>query len=415
MSIQITEKPITDLIPYANNARKHSDKQISLLASSIQEFGFNNPILIDSKNSVIAGHARLEAAKKLGLSVVPTILLDHLSAAQKKAFILADNRIAIESTWDNDLLKLELDELKELDFDLNLTGFDLKEIDKITNILKLDQEEDEEEDFITLFSDAVSKPGDVWILGDHRLICGDSTDPLIVEKLFNGAKPNLMVTDPPYGVEYDPEWRGKDLGEKKKGRAIGKVKNDDVADWKDAYSLFTGNVAYVWHAAAHTHTFASSLVDCGFKLINQIVWSKNHFSISRGDYHWKHEPCWYVVRNGEKHNWQGARDQSTVWEIEANIPKARSNNSENEKSGHSTQKPVECMLRPILNNSAINEFVYDPFGGSGTTMIACEKSKRKCLMIELDPRYCDMIVKRWQKFAKSNAFLEETKEEFNAL
>jgi DNA modification methylase len=218
-----------------------------------------------------------------------------------------------------------------------------------------------------------------------------------------------MVTDPPYGVEYNPEWRNDRLGEG--GRATGKVKNDDLVDWTDAYNLFPGNVVYIWHASLFTHIVGQNVIDCDFDIISQIIWVKNNFALSRGDYHWQHEPCIYAVKKGAKHNWQGARDQSTTWEISSQ----KKAETENEKLGHGTQKPVECMARPIKNNSKPNEYIYDPFCGSGTTLIACEKLGRICLTQEFDPKYVDMTIKRWQKFTGLKAVLESTGEEFDVL
>jgi DNA modification methylase len=219
-----------------------------------------------------------------------------------------------------------------------------------------------------------------------------------------------MVTDPPYGVEYDPSWRdGADLGVGERSR--GKVQNDDIVDWTDAYTLFEGDVVYVWHAGKFTHIVAKNLEDCGFDIVSQIIWAKQHFALSRGDYHWQHEPCWYGARKGKKHHWRGARDQSTVWEIKNN--NSFGNSNKEETWGHGTQKPVECMQKPIENNSLANDYVYDPFGGSGTTLIACEKTGRRCLMMELDEKYCDIIIRRWQKFTGKQATLEETGESFD--
>jgi site-specific DNA-methyltransferase (adenine-specific) len=263
-------------------------------------------------------------------------------------------------------------------------------------------EEIGEEEEIEVPGEATARLGDIYLLGSHRLMCGDSTNPQHVEKLMDGAKPILMVTDPPYGVEYDPKWReGVDL--QVGMRSKGKVLNDDRYDWSDAYSLFTGDIAYVWHSSKYTHKFAENIENSGFELICLIIWTKQQFALSRGDYHHQHEPLWYGVRKGKKHNWQGKRDQSTVWEIENNNPFGNSNKEET--WGHGTQKPTLCMLRPILNNSAQGESVYDPFGGSGTTLIACERSKRNCYMMELSPAYVDVIIKRWEKETNQKAVL----------
>jgi len=261
-------------------------------------------------------------------------------------------------------------------------------------------EEIGEEEEIEVLAEATSKLGDIYVLGSHRLMCGDSTNPQHVEKLMDGASPILMVTDPPYGVNYKPEWR-KEVGTG--ARNTGKVLNADRYDWSEAYSLFTGDIAYIWHSSKYIHKFAENIENCGFDLVSLIIWNKPHFVISRGDYHNQHEPLWYGIRKGKNHNWQGRHDQSTVWEIKNNSPFG--NNNTEERWGHGTQKPLECMLRPILNNSAQGQSVYDPFGGSGATLIACERSKRNCYMMELSPAYVDVIIKRWEKETNQKAVL----------
>jgi len=297
--------------------------------------------------------------------------------------------------YDFDLLKANftLPSLKEYGLDSDLIRALQKDEDK--NLL---EQEDAEVEALSLEPNA--KLGDIYVLGNNRLMCGDSTNPQHVEKLMDGANPILMVTDPPYGVNYEPEWRNE-VG--KGARSTGKVLNDDRYDWSEAYSLFTGDVAYVWHSTKYTHKFAENLENCGFDLVNLVIWKKQHLVLSRGDYHYQHEPLWYAVRKGKKHNWQGQRDQSTVWDIDNNNYGAK---TKEEQTGHGTQKPLECMLRPILNNSASGESVYDPFGGSGTTLIACERSKRNCYMMELSPAYVDVIIKRWEKETGQKAILE---------
>ena len=402
--LEIVYRRVEELIPYVNNARLHPDSQIKQLAGSIREFDFNQPILIDPKDTVIAGHARLMAAKLAGLFEVPTIQITHLDATRQKAYILADNRIAMDAEWDNDLLKIETMTLRNEGFDLALAGFnddDLKRLD--AKVIEPSDGLTDPDAMPESKAEPISKEGDVWVLGNHRLMCSDSTFVDSVMKLMADNKPVLMVTDPPYGVNYDPEWReGADLGVGE--RSIGKVKNDNQMDWTGAYSLYPGDVAYVWHAGVFSPDVASHLRDCGFDLISQIIWVKQHFALSRGDYHWQHEPCWYVVKKGKNHNWQGARDQATTWQIKNNNSFG---NADKEKTwGHGTQKPIDCMLRPIENNSANGDWIYDPFGDSGTTMIAAEKSGRRCLMMEIDPVYCDTIIRRWQEFSGKEAILE---------
>jgi len=385
---------VSELIPYANNARTHSDEQVAQIAASIKEFGFINPVIVDGENGIVAGHGRVLAARKLGMEEVPTIEVAWLTDAQRKAYILADNKLALNAGWDNDLLRVELDGLDEMGFDLGLIGFseielaDLR-IDKTAGLTDPD-------DVPELVDEAVSLEGDVWILGNHRLMCGDSTNAEHVSTLLGQVKPHLMVTDPPYGVEYDAEWREKSgLGSK----AHGKVENDDQSDWREAWALFPGDVAYVWHAGIHSPTVAASLLSVGIEMRALLIWVKSRAPISRGHYHHRHEPCWYAVRKkaGATGHWQGDRKQNTVWEIDT--PRAS-------ETGHSTQKPVECMKRPIENNSSPGQAVYEPFSGSGTTIIAAEMTGRCCYAMELNPPYVDMAIMRWEAFTGSSAIRE---------
>jgi DNA modification methylase len=384
------------LLPYVANARTHSDDQIAQITASIAEFGFNAPCLIDERGILIAGHGRLLAAKRLGLRDVPAIRLAHLTDAQARAYRIADNQIALNAGWDETTLAAELARLKEDGLDLDLLGFGEDELDRLLSGPDLDNagSESDEDNVPDPPKDAVTRPGDLWLLGSHRLLCGDATSASDVARLLDGAKPHLMVTDPPYGVEYDPSWRN-DAGVSATTRT-GKVQNDDRADWRDAWRLFPGNVAYVWHAGIHARTVTESLEAADFAIRSQIIWSKPHFVLGRGDYHWQHEPCLYAVRRQATGHWQGARDQSTVWAISTG-------GDEDGATVHGTQKPVECMRRPILNNSAKGELVYEPFAGSGTTIIAAEITDRACLAIEIDPRYCDVIVERWQTFCGRRA------------
>lgn len=405
--LKIEYIPVEQLVPNKRNSRTHTKKQIEKIANSIRSFGFNEAIAINADNVIIAGHARLEAAKLAGMDKVPTVNLSHLSHAEQKAYLIAHNRLALDAGWDEEILKEDLIELNDLGLDLLATGFEQEEIDNLTGIDEKTMGLTDPDSLpdVDPQSEPVCKLGDLWFLGDHRLVCGDSTNPDSVRLLMNNTKPNLMVTDPPYGVEYDPEWRDISLLDAGK-RSLGKVENDNRIDWSESYKLFTGDVCYIWHSAKNTAEVYSSIKDSGFEIINQIIWNKQKFAISRGDYHWKHEPCFYAVRKEKNHNWQGKRDQSTVWEI---------NNNTEEKLGHSTQKPVECMARPITNNSKSGDYVYDPFGGSGTTLIACEKHWRKCLMIEIAPKYCDMIINRWQQFTGKNAILAQTGKSFEEV
>lgn len=383
--------PISRLIPYARNPRRN-DTAISRMCSAIREFGFRIPIVARSDGTVVDGHLRLKAAQQLGLNAVPVALADDLSEAQIKAFRLLANRSAAWAEWDDELLTLELQELQGFGYDLELTGFDAAELRSLLDAPATGLTD--ENRVPAAPASVVTRPGELILLGRHRLLCGDATRAEDVARLLDGARPHLMVTDPPYGVDYDPAWRNA-AGVSATTR-IGQVANDDRADWREAWALFPGDVAYVWHAAVHATTVAASLVACGFDLRAQIVWSKNRFALSRGDYHWQHEPCWYAVRQGARSHWQGARDQSTLWAMAALA-------AEDAATPHGTQKPVEAMRRPIVNNSARDDAVYEPFCGSGTTLIAAETLGRVCLAMELEPRYCDVIVERWLAFTGQQA------------
>ncbi|SMX37431.1 site-specific DNA-methyltransferase [Maliponia aquimaris] len=387
----IEQRPVADLVPYARNARTHSDVQLAQIAGSIREFGFNNPVLVDGANGIIAGHGRVLAARKLGLERVPVIELAHLSEASKRAYILADNRLAENAGWDRELLSLELGDLSELGIDLGDLGFDGPELDALFEHGAGDPREEATPEPPT---HPVSRPGDLWHLGPHRLLCGDATDATSVTRLLNGVCPHLMVTDPPYGVAYDPAWRNAAGATRTK--RTGKVLNDDRADWREAWALFPGDVAYVWHGALHASTVAESLVATGFEIRSQIIWAKERLVLSRGHFHWQHEPAWYAVRG--KAHWSGDRKQSTLWTIP--------NRDQDAATVHGTQKPVECMRRPILNNSSPGQAIYEPFAGSGTTLIAAESTKRVCLGMELDPAYVDVCVMRWQAYSGQKAVLE---------
>lgn len=409
---QIEMRSISSLSPYERNARTHSPEQISQLVASIQNFGFTNPILISSDGVVVAGHGRLEAAKALGLEEVPTLTVGaDWSEDQLRAYILADNQLALNAGWDDGLLALELGELSDAGFDLGLIGFapdDLALILAEKTDGNTDPDEVPEPPVIP-----VSIAGDLWILGNHRIICGDSTDAEVARKLMGGVTPHLMVTDPPYGVDYDPTWRDG-VGAFGNTKMRGKVENDDKADWREAWALFPGDVAYVWHGALHASEVARNLEDVGFFVRSQIIWAKQHFAMSRGDYHWMHEPCWYAVKKGAVGHWAGDRKQTTVWAIDSLNPSGRKSdkNGADKKLAHGTQKPVECMKRPIENNSKPGDAVYEPFSGSGTTIIAGEMTGRHVLAIELNPAYVDVAVERWQAFTGREATLESTGETF---
>ena len=312
--------PSLELSPYVRNARTHSEAQVALIAGSIREFGFNNPVLIDGQNGIIAGHGRVLAAQKLGFVAVPVIELTHLSEAQKRA----DNRLAEQAGWDWEELSLELADLSELRIDLGDIGFEGAELDALLNHGAADPREEATPEV----PDApMSQLGDIWKLGAHFLMFGDATDAAAVARLLHGVTPHLMVTDPPYGVSYDPDWRNRTGASQTK--RTGKVMNDDRADWREAWALFPGDVAYVWHGALHATTVADSLQASGFDIRSQIIWAKDRLVLSRGHYHWQHEPCWYAVRG--KGHWSGDRTQTTLW----NIP----NRDQDAATVHGTQKP----------------------------------------------------------------------------
>ena len=401
MAAEIVFHRIDELKPYKNNPRTHSADQIDIIAASIAQFGWTNPVLIDQDKGIIAGHGRVVAAAKLGMGEVPCIEIGHLSEAERRAYVIADNQTALRAGWDEDLLRLELGELKAVDFDLGVLGFEPEALDALLAPAGTAGHGDPDEDAPDLPAEAVSGHGDIWLLGRHRLICGDATVADDVARLLDGAKPHLMVTDPPYGVNYDPDWRNR--ADRADGKpygaiAVGLVSNDDRADWREAYELFPGDVAYVWHPpGAKQVEFFNSLVAAGFEVRMQIIWSKSQLVIGRGHYHMQHEPCWYAVRKGATGHWQGDRKQSTLWAID----KPRKS-----ETGHSTQKPVECMRRPIENNSKPGQAVYEPFSGSGTTIIAAEMTGRTCYAIEIDPAYVDVAIARWQTFTGQQATLD---------
>jgi DNA modification methylase len=405
--LQIKYRPVSSLVPYAKNARTHSDAQISQIAESIKNFGFNDPVAVDGESVIVEGHGRVIAAQKLGMAEVPVVELSHLTGEQKRAYILAHNKIALNSGWDENLLSLEFGDLKTAGLDLCLMGFGDREINAL--LKPKGAGKTDENDVPPAPAAPKSRHGDVWVMARHRVMCGDSTQREAVSALLAGVEPHLMVTDPPYGVQYDANWRNEavrksaGMGNVAIGAgAVGKVLNDDRADWRAAWALFPGNIAYVWHSSKHAGAVQASLVAVGFEIRCQIIWAKNTFAIGRGDYHWQHEPCWYAVKGTG--SWKGDRKQTTLWQI---------NKPQKSESGHSTQKPVECMRRPIENNSNVGQAVYDPFLGSGTTLIAAEQTGRACYGMELHPPYVDIIVSRWQAFTGKKAVRESDGMEFD--
>lgn len=386
--------------PYAENARRLNASAVAKVMTSLREFGWQQPIVVDADGVVIAGHARLEAARRMEMAEVP-IVVAHLSAEKAAAYRLMDNRSHEERSWDVDLLRGELSKLDALNFDLSLTGFDTDELDELLRMPEAAETGVPADDDDR--GAPITQPGDVWVLvgdaGTHRIGCGDACDAGFVRIVMADARPKLMVTDPPYGVAYDPAWRGEALQDGA-NRREGVVANDDRADWRDAWANFDGDVAYVWHAGAKALEVASGLEASGFKIRAQIIWAKARMALGRGDYHWKHEPCWYAVRDGRTSGWTGARDQTTLWEVGGFV------DDEVVETTHGTQKPLECMLRPIMNNSARRAAVYDPFLGTGTTLMAAHQAARRCIGIDITPAYVDDAIRRWQRATGCLAVLD---------
>lgn len=370
------------LIPYVNNARTHSAEQIMKLRSSLREFGFINPVIIDREYNVIAGHGRILAAKEEGIEEVPCVFVDYLTPAQKKAYILADNRMAMDAGWDEELLRVEIEALQAESFDVGLTGFDEKDIAELFAGEDDDAQDDDFDVDEELQKPPVSKSGDVWLLGNHRLICGDSTKEETYTVLMDGKKANLVVTDPPYNVNYEG--------------SAGKIQNDNMENDKfyqfllDAFLNMEKAMAddasiYVFHADTEGLNFRKAFSDAGFYLSGTCIWKKQSLVLGRSPYQWQHEPCLYGWKKKGKHQWYSDRKQTTIWEFDK--PK---------KNGdHPTMKPIPLIAYPIKNSSMSNCIILDPFGGSGSTLIACEQLGRICHTIELDENYCDVIVKRY--------------------
>ena len=375
--------PIDRLVPYINNARTHSPEQINKLRSSLREFGFINPVIIDRDYGVIAGHGRILAAKEEGITEVPCVFADYLTEAQKKAYIIADNRMAMDAGWDEELLRVEIEALQAEAFDVSLTGFDPNEIDDLfKENLKVGLHDDDFDIEAELKKPTFTKAGDVWTLGRHRLVCGDSTKKETYDILMDGKKANLVLTDSPYNVNYE-------------GTA-GKIKNDHMANdafyqfLLDAFTNMEAVMAddasiYVFHADTEGLNFRRAFADAGFYLSGCCIWKKNSLVLGRSPYQWIHEPVLFGWKKSGKHAWYAGRKETTVWEYDK--PK--------KNADHPTMKPIALLAYPIMNSSMSNAVVLDPFGGSGSTLIACEQSDRICYTVELDEKYCDVIVKRY--------------------
>lgn len=411
--MRIRQTPLSQVRPYPANPRRNHD--VEGIARSIQVFGWRQPIVVwEGDGHILVGHGRYLAAQKLGLAKVPvhTVGADEMTAELASGYRIADNKSAELSEWDERQLLAELELMSEQA--RRDAGFDEAEQDELRRRIEMDADHSspDEDEVPEPPAAPATRPGDLWHLGPHLLLCGDATSKEDVARL--GDHGHLMVTDPPYGVSYDADWRDKHLPSAAK-RSTGTVSHDDQADWRSAWELFAGDVAYVWSAAGgHLVVSGGALLASGFELRSEIIWRKQSFVIGRGHYHFQHEPCWYAVRKGTKAHWRGDRTQSTVWTVN-NASSAGHTNVDDGKTNHSTQKPVEVMRRPILNNSRPGDCVYDPFVGSGTTIIAAESTGRRCCAIELNPIYVDMAIIRWQNFAGEKATLDQTGETFDAL
>ena len=442
--MQIHSRPVDGLIPYARNSRTHSDEQVAQIAASIREFGWTNPVLLDGANGIIAGHGRVLAARKLGMAEVPCIELAHLSEAQKKAYVIADNKLALNAGWDDAMLRAELDGLKDLGFDLQLTGFDEQEIAALLAMTDGSEGLTDPDDAPPAPETEVSRPGDLWVLGTHRVRCGDSTMLSDIEHLMGGLMADACWTDPPYNVNYE-------------SKLAGKIKNDSMDDGKfrafltDAFvSAFAvlkpGAAMYIAHADTEGLNFRAAFKEAGFKISGCLVWAKNALVLGRSDYQWQHEPILYGWKPGAAHRWYGGRKQTTLVDLGGSLFTPNSDGTftaslggesfvisgQNLKaepvastiiraekpkrsSEHPTMKPVELVSKMLRNSSREGDLVLDLFGGSGSTLIACETLGRQARLMELDPRFVDVIVKRWEAFTGKAAILDGDGRTFAAV
>jgi site-specific DNA-methyltransferase (adenine-specific) len=394
MQLNVKYRKVEDLIPYVNNSRKHSDEQVAQISASIKEFGWTNPILIDGTNSIIACHGRLMAARKLKMDEVPTIELDHLTDTQRKALVIADNKLALNADWDNTLLTIELDELLKDGFALDILGFNQDELAALLEPEQVDGLTDEDA-VPDVPEEPKTKLGDIYQLGNHRLMCGDSCSITDMDKLVNDRQVDMWLTDPPYNVAYE--------GKTKDALTI---QNDSMSDdgfrqfLRDAYVtadtvMKAGAVFYIWHADSEGYNFRGAAHDAGWKVRQCLIWKKSTMVMGRQDYHWKHEPCLYGWKEGAGHLWATDRKQTTILEFD----------KPNRNKEHPTMKPVALFEYQMLNNTKGGDIILDSFGGSGTTLLAAEKNGRIGYLMELDPKYCDVIVKRWEDFTGKKAEL----------
>jgi DNA modification methylase len=394
-NLAIAWRPLGELIPYARNPRTHSDAQVAQIAASIREFGWTNPVLVDGESGIIAGHGRVMAARKLGLERVPVIELGHMSEAQRRAYVLADNQLALNAGWDEELLRLELADLSDLGFDLRLIGFGEGELERLLAGTKEGLTDDDQAP--PLPEQAVTRPGDLWILGEHRLLCGDATALEDVERVLGGQLADMTFTDPPYNVDYANSPKDKLRGKHRP------IMNDNLGSGFEAFLLdactnilsVTKGAIYVCMSSSELHTLQRAFTAAGGKWSTFVIWAKHTFTLGRADYQRQYEPLLYGWPAGHDRYWCGARDQGDVWFID----KPARNDL------HPTMKPVALVERAIRNSSKTRDIVLDPFGGSGSTLIACQKTGRQARLVELDPRYCDVIIQRWQAWAGGTASL----------
>jgi len=405
MADKVEPWPTTRLIPYARNARTHSDEQVAQIAASIVEFGFTNPVLAGSDGVIIAGHGRLAAAQRLGLAEVPVVVLDHLTPTQRRALIIADNRIAENSGWDPELLRLEIEALQDDQFDISLTGFDADALADLLDGEETEQTGQTDDDQIPeVQENPISKPGDVWILGPHRVFCGDATKTESYDALLAGDPVDMVFSDLPYNVNYANSAKDKMRGTHRP------ILNDNLGDQFGAFleaSLVPmlqhcRGAVYIAMSSSELDTLQTAFRAAGGKWSTFIIWAKNTFTLGRADYQRQYEPILYGWPEGQQRHWCGDRDQGDVWQIK----KPAKNDL------HPTMKPVELVERCIRNSTKPGQTVMDPFGGSGTTLIAAEKSGRQARLMELDPKYVDVIVRRWQDWTGQEAILEATGEPF---
>lgn len=407
----IEQVTIDKLIPYAKNSRTHSDAQVAQIAASIKEFGFVNPVLIDEAGGIIAGHGRVMAARKLGIDEVPCIRLSHLSENQKRAYVIADNKLALNAGWDDEMLKLEIKDLELAEFDISLLGFDAEELENILDESETTEGLTEDDEAPEPPENPITVLGDVWVLGKHRLMCGDSCSTNDIEKLCGEAAIDMWLTDPPYNVAV----QGGNHGDPERKNGL-KIMNDKMPDedfrqfLRDAYTaadtvMKRGAVFYIWHADSEGYNFRGAAKDAGWTVRQCLIWKKSSIVMGRQDYHWKHEPCLYGWKDGAGHLWAADRKQTTILEFDR-----PSRNGE-----HPTMKPVALFEYQMLNNTKGGDIVLDSFGGSGTTLIAAEKNGRLARLMELDPKYCDVIVKRWQEFTGKDAIHESSGKTYNEM